>query len=189
MCRQQPGSGLKTTPILSGKSVVAIADAFAVTFRNAPEIIVTESPFDFSPDAMPDGMGLFDPRTGKCWLFSRNLRNAEDAAATFSHEVIAHDGLRGFFGERFGDVLVAVRNHNPKAEMLSQTGWQNDQNYINPVRKQAGRNWTEDTFGRWPRNIAIEEAMAQLAQKGKRITGTKHFVAWIQRALRRLGWR
>ena len=183
------GKDVDTTVGMSVAAVTAIVDELAVTFRNAPEIIVTESPFDFSPDAMPDGMGLFDPGTGKCWLFSRNLRNAEDATATFSHEVIAHYGLRGFFGERLGDVLVAVRNHNPKVEMLSQIWWKNNQDYINQVRRQEGKNWTQDEFERWQRDIAIEEAMAQLAEKGERITGIKHLVVWIQRALRRLGWR
>ncbi len=178
---------------MSVDEVRAIARDFAMTFRNAPEITVTESPLDFSPDAMPDGTGLFDPGTGKCWLFSRNLRDADDATATLAHEVIAHYGLRGFFGDSLGDVLVSIRNHNPKVEKLSQEWWRNNQDYIGQVRRNEGRNWTEEQFEKWQRDIAIEEAMAQLAEKGDELTGVKRLVRKIQELLRditrRLGWR
>lgn len=178
---------------MSVDAVRAIARDFAMTFRNAPEITVTESPLDFSPDAMPDGTGLFDPGTGKCWLFSRNLRDADDATATLAHEVIAHYGLRGFFGDSLGDVLVSIRNHNPKVEKLSQEWWRNNQDYISQVRKNEGKKWTEEQFEKWQRDIAIEEAMAQLAEKGDELTGVKLLVRKIQELLRditrRLGWR
>ena len=178
---------------MSVDAVRAIARDFAMTFRNAPELVVTESPFDFSPDAMPDGTGLFDPGTGKCWLFSRNLRDADDATATLAHEVIAHYGLRGFFGDSLGDVLVSIRNHNPKVEKLSQEWWRNNQDYISQVRKNEGKKWTEEQFEKWQRDIAIEEAMAQLAEKGEKITGVKWLVRKIQELLRditrRLGWQ
>ena len=103
--KERQGNGM------SVDAVHAIARDFAMTFRNAPEITVTESTLDFSPDAMPDGTDLFDPGTGKCWLFSRNLRDADDATAPLAHKVIAHDGLRGFIGDSLGDVLVSIRNH------------------------------------------------------------------------------
>ena len=178
---------------MSVDEVRAIARDFAMAFRNAPELVVTESPFDFSPDAMPDGTGLFDPGTGKCWLFSRNLRDADDATATLAHEVIAHYGLRGFFGDSLGDVLVSIRNHNPKVEKLSQEWWRNNQDYISQVRKNEGKKWIEEQFEKWQRDIAIEEAMAQLAEKGEKITGVKWLVRKIQELLRditrRLGWQ
>ena len=130
----------------SVNAIRAIARDFAMTFRNAPEITVTESTLDFSPDAMPDGTGLFDPGTGKCWLFSRNLRAADDATAPLAHAVIAHYGLRGFFGDSLGDVLVSIRNHNPKVEKLSQEWWRNNQDYIGLVRRNEWRNWIGEQF-------------------------------------------
>ncbi|MCM1130043.1 MAG: hypothetical protein NC211_09265 [Alistipes senegalensis] len=174
---------------MSVAAVEAIAKDLVMTFRNAPEIIVTESPLDFSPDAMPDGMGCFDPGTNRCYLFSRNISNADDATATFTHEVTGHYGLRGFFGDRLGDVLVTIRNHNPRIERLSQAWWRDNQDYIDKVRKNEGKNWTEEEFNNWQRDIAIEEALVTLADRGEKITGIKHLVVKIQRLLRQLGWQ
>ena len=170
-----------------------LADELAGTFHNAPGIVVADSPQDAIPDALPDGMGLFDPNNGKVFLFARNIRDADTARAVFAHEVIAHYGLRGFFGDSLGDVLVSIRNHNPKIEKFSQEWWSENQDYIKQVRENEGRNWTEEQFEKWQRDISIEEAMAFFAEPGERITGVKRLVRKIQELLRditrRLGWR
>lgn len=170
-----------------------LADTLVESFHNAPGIVVADRPQDAIPDALPDGMGLFDPNNGKVFLFARNIRDADTARAVFAHEVIAHYGLRGFFGDSLGDVLVSIRNHNPKIEKLSQEWWSENQDYIKQVRENEGRNWTEDQFEKWQRDISIEEAMAFFAEQGERITGVKRLVRKIQELLRditrRLGWR
>lgn len=170
-----------------------LADTLVESFHNAPGIVVADHPQDAIPNALPDGMGLFDPNNGKVFLFARNIRDADTARAVFAHEVIAHYGLRGFFGDSLGDVLVSIRNHNPKIEKLSQEWWSENQDYIKQVRENEGRNWTEDQFEKWQRDISIEEAMAFFAEQGERITGVKRLVRKIQELLRditrRLGWR
>lgn len=170
-----------------------LADTLVESFHNAPGIVVADRPQDAIPNALPDGMGLFDPNNGKVFLFARNIRDADTARAVFAHEVIAHYGLRGFFGDSLGDVLVSIRNHNPKIEKLSQEWWSENQDYIKQVRENEGRNWTEDQFEKWQRDISIEEAMAFFAEQGERITGVKRLVRKIQELLRditrRLGWR
>lgn len=170
-----------------------LADTLVESFHNAPGIVVADRPQDAIPNALPDGMGLFDPNNGKVFLFARNIRDADTARAVFAHEVIAHYGLRGFFGDSLGDVLVSIRNHNPKIERLSQEWWSENQDYIKQVRENEGRNWTEEQFEKWQRDISIEEAMAFFAEQGERITGVKRLVRKIQELLRditrRLGWR
>ena len=170
-----------------------LADTLVESFHNAPGIVVADRPQDAIPNALPDGMGLFDPNNGKVFLFARNIRDADTARAVFAHEVIAHYGLRGFFGDSLGDVLVSIRNHNPKIEKLSQEWWSENQDYIKQVRENEGRNWTEEQFEKWQRDISIEEAMAFFAEQGERITGVKRLVRKIQELLRditrRLGWR
>lgn len=170
-----------------------LADTLVESFHNAPGIVVADRPQDAIPNALPDGMGLFDPNNGKVFLFARNIRDADTARAVFAHEVIAHYGLRGFFGDSLGDVLVSIRNHNPKIERLSQEWWSENQDYIKQVRENEGRNWTEEQFEKWQRDISIEEAMAFFAEQGEKITGVKRLVRKIQELLRditrRLGWR
>lgn len=186
----------KPAPERQGMSVDELrllADTLVESFHNAPGVIVADSPQDAIPDALPDGMGLFDPNNGKVFLFARNIRDADTARAVFAHEVIAHYGLRGFFGDSLGDVLVSIRNHNPKIEKFSQEWWSENQDYIKQVRENEGRNWTEEQFEKWQRDISIEEAMAFFAEQGERITGVKRLVGKIQELLRdiakRLGWK
>lgn len=166
-----------------------IANELASTFHNAPGIVIADRPQDAIPNALQDGMGLFDPNSGKVFLFARNIRDADTARAVFAHEVIAHYGLRGFFGSGLGDVLVSIRNHNPKIERMAQEWWRENQDYIKQVRENEGKNWTKEYFEDWQRDIAIEEALAELAENGEKVTGIKRFIAWIQQALRKLGWK
>ena len=126
-----------------------LADTLVESFHNAPGIVVADRPQDAIPNAFPDGIGLFDPNNGKVFLFARNIRDADTARAVFAHDVIAHYGLRGFFGDSLGDVLVSIRNHNPKIERLSLEWWSENQDYIKQVRENEGRNWTEEQFEKW----------------------------------------
>jgi hypothetical protein len=64
--------------------------------------------------------GVFDPETGTVHLVADNLESPERARQVFFHEVVAHDGLRRLFGDRFDDFTDKVfAGHWDSPEMRS----------------------------------------------------------------------
>lgn len=96
--------------------------------------------------------GLFDPKTGKVYLVTANLRDGHDAAWTAAHEIAGHKGLRTLFKDKDGlRNALAIAQQNPTVAKLADAIFQ--------YRNYAGRkgNATDLQF------LATEEALAELA--------------------------
>lgn len=90
--------------------------------------------------------GWFNTKTGEVVLVLSNADSIEDAKRTVLHEVVAHKGLRSMFGKEFDSFLGNVYD-NATPEIRKK---------INALAAKHG----------WNINVATEEYLASLAEKG-----------------------
>lgn len=90
--------------------------------------------------------GWFDAKTGEVVVVLPNADSIEDAIRTVLHEVVAHKGLRNMFGKEFDSFLEKVYD-SATPEIRKK---------INSLAAKNG----------WNINIATEEYLASLSEKG-----------------------
>ncbi|WAW06085.1 hypothetical protein NB639_01390 [Oxalobacter formigenes] len=165
------------------QEVQRIAEELAREYNNAPELVVVEKASDLPFDAPEDAQGAF--RNGRYYLVAGNLDTAEDAKSTFAHEVIGHYGLNGFFGESVHIALGDILLHNKNVQIAARKWIADNQDFIRKVQKET--NWDFEKLNQWRKSRATEEALAEMAQRGEKVTGVKKLVHIIQKILRSLG--
>ncbi|WAV99663.1 strawberry notch C-terminal domain-containing protein [Oxalobacter aliiformigenes] len=162
-----------------------IADDLAREYKNAPELVVVEKASDLPFDAPDDAKGAYI--NGRCFLVASNLDTAEDARITFAHEVIGHYGLNGFFGQTVHVALGDILLHNKNVQAAAKRWIEKNQDYLTKVKEDQKDTWTSEQFRQWRKNRATEEALAEMAQRGEKVTGVKKLVYAIQKILRAIG--
>lgn len=120
-----------------------------------------------SENAEAEVEGIYDPASKTVWLVADHLPTAERAEQVLFHELYGHFGLQGLFGKGLSAALrdLVARNKNLRvaaAKMRMEHGYDED--------------------------IANEEALVELAERGESLEGLRRFVAAMQKALRELGF-
>lgn len=91
--------------------------------------------------------GWYDTATGEVVIVLPNCENVADVEATIFHEIVGHKGMRDIIGEKsFGQFLREVYDHASKTTRAN----------INALIAKNG----------WDVELATEEYIAQLAEKG-----------------------
>ena len=107
---------------------------------------------------------------GQVYLVAANLRNRVEAEAVILHEALGHAGLNGVFGEDLSKELTAIHNNNANVASAAKT-WR-----LNNLDIRRGMSDKRYFL------VSIEEALADMAGSGRRITGTQRLLAAIQKA-------
>lgn len=148
----------------------AVVDAVTGTWQGAPEIEVVENigglPADIRSQAEADGAnpkGVF--YRGKVWIVSDNNSSVGDVLATILHEVAGHAGLRALLGKDFAKTMTQIYNTNPE------------------IRKAADAKIAEGL----DKNTAVEEVLAEKAEKGVKPNVLDKVANAIRNWMRRVG--
>ena len=165
--------------------VLRIADDMAREYKNAPELVVVEKASDLPFEAPDDANGVY--LDGRCYLVSGNIDTAEDAKSTFAREVIGYYGLHGFFGDRLASELDSILVHNKNVQESARKWIKDNIDLIRDVREKTNGKWTDEQFRLWRKRRAIEEALAEIAQRGEKVSGVKKLVYAIRRLLCAIG--
>jgi hypothetical protein len=104
--------------------------------------------------------GVYDPVTGKVFLVAEHLYNANDVALTIAHEIAGHFGLREMLGKDYGSVMDNIYEGNKSIQAI------------------ADAKMKENT--KLTRQIAVEEALADIAEKGPK--GDKGLMGALRKA-------
>ena len=169
------GPGMKTA------EVTRLANRITEGWTNTPDTVVVDKESDLpqriQDQAKRDGMtgkipGLFDPDTGKVYLVAENLHNGNDVALTIVHEVAGHYGLRDMLGKDYSDMMRRLYDGNAD------------------VRARADEHMKGD--GKLSKEVAVEEALAEMAETVKGKSGvpaalTRTFYAIKQWLWKKLG--
>lgn len=107
--------------------------------------------------------GWYDTKTGEVYLVLSNAESVADAQATVLHEVVAHKGLRGLFGDSFNSTMETVFNslHQETQEFLM------------------------DKFGN--KTVAAEEYCAEMAETMSEPSVIQKICSTIKEAFRKIG--
>jgi len=144
------GAGLKE------QQVARLADRITATWTTTPEIIVVATekglPAHIQEQARLDNMtgkipGLYDTQTKKVYLVAENLHTGEDVALTIAHEIAGHFGLREMMGSSYKTEMNRIYDGSSN------------------VRKEADAKMAANK--RLSRETAVEEVLAELAEKGE----------------------
>ncbi|MDR1310331.1 MAG: hypothetical protein LBK01_00410, partial [Burkholderiaceae bacterium] len=166
------------SPLTRGQ-VVNTALSTLKGMKRAPSVVVVDRVADLPFDTPADARGAY--RDGTVYVLAENAASIEGVKETVFHEVRGHFGLRGFFGKELDNALIGINNANPRIRGLADTWIANNQNVVGDLKSRYG--WTD----RDVRALAIEEAMAQMAESGQTITGIQRFAAAVQSLLRKIG--
>ncbi|MDR1310925.1 MAG: hypothetical protein LBK01_03485 [Burkholderiaceae bacterium] len=164
---------------LTRGQVVNIANSTLKGMKRAPFVAVVDRVADLPFGAPADARGAY--RDGTVYVVAQNAASIEGVKETVFHEVRGHFGLRGFFGNALDNALVGINNANPRIRGLADTWIANNQDVVSNLKSRYG--WTDRNV----RALAIEEAMAQMAESGQTITGIQRFAAAVQSLLRKMG--
>lgn len=158
---------------LSIGDVRAQADAISKAWSNAPAIVVTETPSQWPFKAPSDARGAY--WRGKIYLAATNSANAAEVEFTVFHEALGHYGLRGLFGKTLDPILrdLGIRNANVRR---AAKAWL--------LANQKPDGWSDADY----LLHAIEEALADLAGSGRKLSGIGKLLAAVQRWLRAKGF-
>lgn len=163
----------------SKESVDNIAQTLVQGMAQAPEVITVQTASEL-PFAAPDDVrGAF--QDGKIYLVSDNLGTREEVLETVAHELFGHYGLSGFFGDKLDAALKEINTRNPQVAKLAEAWKTKNADLIS--RWKAGNSITEEQL----QSRAIEEAMAQMAESGKTISGIQRLAAVLQELMRAAG--
>ena len=146
--------------------------------RNAPRVEVVETVADLPFAAPSDAQGAF--HNGRVWLVAENLKSAQEAREVLAHEMIGHYGLRGFFGRGLDMVLNRIHANNARVRQMALQ-WRRDNADL--IRTLEARGVSREAI----RARSIEEALAQMAQAGEKLTGWKMLAGFVQNLLRKMG--
>ena len=145
---------------------------------NAPRVEVVETVADLPFAAPSDAQGAF--HNGRVWLVAENLKSAQEAREVLAHEMIGHYGLRGFFGRGLDMVLNRIHANNARVRQMALQ-WRRDNADL--IRTLEARGVSREAI----RARSIEEALAQMAQAGEKLTGWKMLAGFVQNLLRKIG--
>lgn len=168
-------------PGMKAAEVTRLANRITEGWTNTPDTVVVDKESDLpqriQDQAKRDGMtgkipGLFDPDTGKVYLVAENLHNGNDVALTIVHEVAGHYGLRDMLGKDYADMMRRLYDGNAD------------------VRARADEHMKGD--GKLSKEVAVEEALAEMAETVKGKSGvpaalTRTFYAIKQWLWKKLG--
>lgn len=146
--------------------------------RNAPRVEVVETVAELPFSAPSDAQGAF--HNGRVWLVAENLKSAQEAREVLAHEMIGHYGLRGFFGRGLDMVLNRIHANNARVRQMALQ-WRRDNADL--IRTLEARGVSREAI----RARSIEEALAQMAQAGEKLTGWKMLAGFVQNLLRKIG--
>ena len=162
--------------------------------RAKPQVVATASDLPApivnalrSMNAMGTTRGLRMP-DGRVFLVADKLNSMQEAQAVLFHEVLGHEGLRAFLGDRYVTQMALLRIANPKLAAEANTWYAAyGQDQIN-ARIEAGM--TRESAGAEVRALAVEEALADRAGEGVTPKAWKAVMAALQKALRgmNLAW-
>ncbi|MDR1310883.1 MAG: hypothetical protein LBK01_03265, partial [Burkholderiaceae bacterium] len=164
---------------LTRRQVINTADFVLKGMKRAPSVVVVDRVADLPFEAPADARGAY--RDGTVYVVAENAASIEGVKETVFHEVRGHFGLRGFFGNALDNALVGINNANPSIRGLADTWIANNQDVVHDLKSRY--DWTN----RDVRALAIEEAMAQMAERGQTISGIQRFAAAVQSLLRKMG--
>lgn len=161
---------------LDTRAVEDVVAAIRDGWRNSPRISVVESVADLPFDAPADVEGAY--WRGQIWLVAENLTHPARVKFTVFHEGLGHYGLRGFFGNDLDDILQRLWAANPQVRQRAAKWLHANQDVIADQKLSK-----KDAH-----YLAIEEALADMAGEGHKITGLKKLVAAVQEWLRSHGF-
>jgi len=161
---------------LSAGEVEEVVSRLRENWRNAPRISVVESVADLPFPAPADVEGAY--WRGQIWLVAGNLNDPQRVQFTVFHEGLGHYGLRGFFGKELEPVLQRLWSANKQVRSRAAKWIRENQDVIKE-HKMAAKD---------AHFLSIEEALADIAGSGEKITGLKKLIAWVQEWLRANGF-
>lgn len=140
------GAAARASETVAGRRAAmadAARDAAARLGLDNVDIVEDASGLD---GRLRDKKGWYDPRTGRITVVADNHTGAADVTRTLLHEGVAHHGLRGLFGEGFGEFVDGVYENATEDVRAAIDG-------------MAAR-------GGLTRAVATEEYLAGLAERG-----------------------
>lgn len=159
-----------------GLGVAAVrrqAEAISKAWSNAPGLVVTDTPSQWSFPAEADARGAY--WRGKVYLAGSNLADETDVEFTVFHEALGHYGLRKTFGKELDPILRDLGERNANLRRAAARWLE---------RNAKPEGWTEADY----RLQAIEEALADVAGSGRQLSGLGKLLAAVQRWLRAHGF-
>lgn len=176
---------------ISVASVEKAAQELLAGLKNAPALKVVWSPKDL-PFSSPAGVrgvmhkgtiylvaGAMAPEVAPDGGQSRPV--GEIIRETVAHEMFGHYGMRGFFNTALDETFDELHEINPRVRQLAKAWVARNQDLIADVKSEYGLS------DRDIHHISIDEAMAEIAQTGEKITGWKRLAARLQTLLRSIG--
>lgn len=155
------------------EAVKAEAGRLTRDWKNAPEIVVLNSPADAPFRGPVDAYGAFS--NGKMYLFAGNLPGIEQLQYTVFHEILGHQGMREFFGNKLDPILQNIAVRNPRVRAAAAE-WKSSNAKL--------ATYTDAEYNA----LAIEEALADIAGSGRAISGLGKLLAAVQGWLRKHGF-
>ena len=157
---------------IAASRVQRVVDSIISRWKNAPPIKVVQSVSEL-PEALQAQIiqdkvkppGAFDPNTGDVYLISDNIVDEYDASLTLMHEVMGHYGLRGVLSNTYAKVMDDIYNGNIT------------------IRKQALKKMAQGL----DKHTAVEEVLAEMAEKGVYNNGIQRVMNAIRQFLRSVG--
>ena len=138
-------------------------------YKQAPKLVRDR----MSADGMTQVRAVFDPQTGKIYLFADQARDANDAVMTALHEK-AHLGLRKAFGDRLNPLLDDIFMN------VSERRRADMQKIADQYRLDVGK--LDD------RRTIAEELLAHMAEHDVKDGIVNRAIAFIRKALRSMGF-
>ena len=193
--------GNATTPYFTrggsadtGVSVASIEQATKRLFEgldNPPAVKVVWAPGELPFKAPANARGVM--HDGIMYLVAGNLGPkvapgsrqvapmSEILRETVAHEMYGHYGMRGFFGKQLDNELGKIHSINPQVQKRAAAWMERNADVIPEMKSDYSLSDKDIHY------ISIDEALAEIAQSGEKITGWKLLVVGIQRALRAIG--
>lgn len=173
---------------VSVSEATKVADAFmgklpgAASLRVSVVESVDQIPEGAKPSTLAEGAYYPAHDGGRIYLVAENLPTAERLQQVLTHEVVGHFGVEALLGDRFGDVLADVRRiaRAPDGAHIPRDAGPDHPHYAT----------FEAVTLRYPDYSAenrAREALARMAEQGKRPVFLERLYGKIRAALRRLG--
>ena len=157
---------------LARDEVQKVVNYIIEKWKNSPIIQVVQS-VNQLPQAIQDQIkredvkrpqGVWDEDTQAVYLIADNLADSYQVGLTVAHEALGHYGLRTILGDNYSKVMGEA--------------------YKNNEVKRRADNKIERGMDK---DIAVEEVLAEMAEKGEQPSLLNRIVTYIRNALRALG--
>lgn len=171
--------GDKSSSPSDKEAVDKIAQPMVQGLARVPELVTVQSVADLPFAAPKNTHGAL--WHGKIYLVADNLGTHEAIRETIAHELYGHFGLRGFFGDKLNTALNSIHVRNPMVAKLAKEWLAKNADII--------KGWKAD-YGMTNEQVryrSLEEAMSEIAQTGKTITGVQRLASVTQSLLRKVG--